>query len=50
MSESKKCAHSVCNCIAKPGSKYCSTFCEDSRNMTTLVCDCGCPECAGQKL
>jgi hypothetical protein len=50
MSTSSKCAHTPCQCPAAPGSKYCSTFCEDSKDLTTLECDCGHTGCAGQKL
>ena len=50
MSDSKKCAHPACNCMAAPDSKYCSTFCEDSKDLTTLRCDCGHPACIAQKL
>ena len=39
--EHKKCADETCSCMAAPGSKYCSTFCEDAKDMTTLQCDCG---------
>ena len=48
--EAKKCAHGSCRCIARSGSSYCSPFCEDSKDLTTLECDCGHPGCAGQKL
>jgi hypothetical protein len=41
MAEEKKCAHDSCCCPPAPGSKYCSNFCEDSRKLTTLTCDCG---------
>jgi hypothetical protein len=50
MAESKKCAHVACQCLAAPGSNYCSTFCEDSKDLTTLVCDCGHTGCEGAKL
>ena len=50
MSESKKCAHTVCQCMAAEGSKYCSTFCEDSKNFTTLKCDCGHTGCEAAKI
>ena len=48
--EKKKCAHKMCNCLAAEGSSYCSNFCEDSKDMTTLTCDCGHPACAYEKL
>jgi hypothetical protein len=50
MSDSKKCAHVACHCLATHGSNYCSTFCEDSKDLTTLVCDCGHPACEPTKL
>jgi len=50
MADSKKCAHSTCNCVAAEGSKFCSNYCKDSKNLTTLQCDCGHPGCATQKL
>ena len=46
--EAKKCSHETCNCLAAPGSKYCSDFCEDSEGLTTLTCDCGHPGCKGR--
>ena len=48
--EPKKCAHDTCTCLAAPGSKYCSLFCEDSKGLTTLKCDCGHTGCAGHTL
>jgi len=50
MSDVKKCEHKGCKCLAKGESKYCSTFCEDSKDLTTLVCDCGHPACEPAKL
>jgi hypothetical protein len=35
--------------MAAEGSKYCSTFCEDSKDLTTLACDCGHPGCEAQQ-
>ena len=43
--ETKKCAHETCSCMAAPGSKYCSNFCEDSKGFMTLTCDCGHAAC-----
>ncbi len=40
----QRCAKQGCGCMAQPGSKYCSTRCEDSRSYTTLKCACGHPE------
>ena len=48
--ESKKCAHETCSCVVTDGKKYCSTFCEDSKGVTTLKCDCQHPACAGSNL
>ena len=47
MSDAKKCAHEGCTCMATEGSKYCSTYCEDSVGKTTLSCDCPHKGCAG---
>ena len=37
MSDEKKCEHTGCKCLAEAGSKYCSNFCKDSKDLTTLV-------------
>jgi hypothetical protein len=51
MTDVKKCAHDACSCPAAPGSNYCSNFCEDSKGLTTLTCDCGHAACkAGDRL
>lgn len=50
MADSNKCAHVVCQCQAAPGSKFCSTFCEDSKDLTTLTCDCGHSACKSGNL
>ncbi|HEY6412489.1 MAG TPA: hypothetical protein VIX42_02305 [Edaphobacter sp.] len=42
----QKCAKDGCNCMAQPGSKYCSTQCEDAKKFMTLKCGCGHPACA----
>ena len=44
--EQKKCAHPACRCIAPEDSKYCSTYCEDAKDMTELTCECGHASCA----
>ena len=44
----KKCAHEMCKCMVSDGQKYCSTYCEDAKNVTSLKCDCGHPACAVQ--
>jgi len=48
--ETKKCAHTTCTCMAPEGQKYCSTFCEDAAGTTTLQCDCGHPSCESKGL
>lgn len=45
MADKKKCAHESCKCMATEGSNYCSNFCQDSKGVTTLECDCGHPAC-----
>jgi hypothetical protein len=50
MADHKMCAHTGCKCLAAEGSSYCSTYCEDSKDLTTLECDCNHPMCEGQKL
>ena len=46
----KKCAHELCNCMAPAGEKYCSTYCENAKDVTTLQCDCGHPACESAAL
>jgi len=41
MTDSKKCAHAGCSCMAPEGKKFCSQMCEDSKGTTTLKCHCG---------
>ena len=36
MTETKKCAHPACGCIASDHQKYCSQTCQDAKNMTEL--------------
>ena len=48
--EVKNCAHEGCKCLARDGEKYCSQYCEDSKGVTTLQCDCGHPACTTVKL
>lgn len=48
--DEKKCAHTGCRCMAPKGETYCSTICKDSKDTTTLECDCGHPACASAKL
>lgn len=50
MSETvKKCAHDLCKCLVTD-KKYCSTFCEDSKDVTALECDCKHPACEAAKI
>jgi hypothetical protein len=46
----KKCAMEGCSCIPEAGKKYCSTYCENAKGMTTLKCNCGHAGCAGGNL
>jgi hypothetical protein len=48
MTERKKCAHPVCNCPAREGSDYCSTYCEGEAHTADVDCLCGHPGCAQQ--
>jgi hypothetical protein len=50
MDEFKKCEHKLCSCIPPKGEKYCSTICEDSKDMTTLKCECEHTGCRGHSL
>jgi hypothetical protein len=47
MAEPKKCGHANCTCICTDGTKYCSQYCEDSKNMQTIACKCPHPDCGG---
>ena len=38
MAETVKCAHPSCNCKAKDGNKYCSTFCEGEAKTADIMC------------
>ena len=44
MGKVQKCANPNCDCAAKPGGNYCSTYCEDADVMDT-ICNCGHAEC-----
>jgi hypothetical protein len=46
MSETKKCAHPVCHCPARPNDDYCSTYCEGEAKTADIICTCGHPHCA----
>jgi len=48
MANDKKCAHPSCNCQAKEGSKYCSTYCEGAGKTTEIQCNCGHSACVAQ--
>lgn len=45
---SDKCAHTICNCRAQPGSKYCSAYCEGIGDVEDIVCHCGHGHCDQQ--
>lgn len=47
MSDTKKCKHAGCTCMAREGSDFCSEFCEDAKDTTTLACDCPHSGCGG---
>ena len=40
-----KCANDACACPTEAGKKYCSTHCEDTKNLTKLTCHCGHDSC-----
>jgi len=44
--ETKKCDHPACNCQVAKGSKYCSPYCEDAREIIELSCNCRHRGCA----
>jgi hypothetical protein len=46
--ESKKCAHSMCECTVSENEKYCSSYCKDAQDEkeTEIQCDCKHPACA----
>jgi len=48
MADTKKCAHPSCNCPAKEGSVYCSTYCEGQAKNPDLSCGCGHSSCASK--
>jgi hypothetical protein len=48
MSDTKKCAHPACNCLAAKDSKHCSQYCKDAGSTMELSCNCGHPGCALQ--
>lgn len=42
----KKCAHPSCQCQAREGSDYCSTYCEGAGKTSEIQCNCGHPGCS----
>src|ERR1035441_5426512 len=48
MTDTKKCLHPACHCLAAAGSDYCSQYCEDAASQTEISCDCGHAGCALQ--
>ena len=49
MTDPKKCAHTACACFAKEGEKYCSQYCQDAKDVTSIACDCGHPGCENSR-
>jgi hypothetical protein len=49
MSDAKtnKCAHLLCSCAPREGSKYCSANCEAAKGSTEIACECGHAICTG---
>ncbi len=45
METQKKCAHPSCQCAARQGSDYCSTYCEGEAKTADILCNCGHPGC-----
>jgi hypothetical protein len=39
---SGKCAHGPCDCLAEPGSKYCSEYCKNAEDSRVMEIGCGC--------
>jgi hypothetical protein len=37
----QKCAHPSCQCEAREGSEYCSTYCEGEAKTSDILCGCG---------
>jgi len=44
-SQTKKCAHSVCNCTVSGADNYCCEQCKIATYDDNLECGCGCPSC-----
>jgi hypothetical protein len=43
MSNGEKCAHPMCSCMSAPDRKYCSTYCETTKDIPEFACQCGHP-------
>ena len=50
MADNLKCAHPACTCVPPEGETYCSTMCQDAKDLTELACTCEHTQCAGTKL
>lgn len=46
MADQKKCAHPACSCMTDK--KYCSTYCEERKDVAEIACECGHAGCAGE--
>jgi hypothetical protein len=46
MTDTHKCAHPACDCLAATDSKYCSEYCKDAGSTMEISCDCGHAGCA----
>ena len=46
--DTKKCAHTQCQCVVSQNEKYCSSYCKDAQDEreTEIQCDCKHPPCA----
>jgi len=45
--EQNTCAHIPCNCVVKPGEKYCSDSCRDAgEDEVEIACECGHATCS----
>lgn len=45
--EQRTCAHIPCNCVVKPGEKYCSDSCSDAgSDDVEIACECGHESCS----
>jgi hypothetical protein len=46
MADQKKCAHPACSCMTDK--KYCSTYCEERKDVAEIACECGHAGCAAE--